>query len=872
MAVTPMMQHYLQTKEKYKDSILLYRLGDFYEFFNEDAIEMSKALDLTLTSKSCGTNEKAPMCGIPVQTVDSYIEKMVKLGYKVAVCEQLSEPVKNSKTPVERDVIRVITSGTLIEETILDSKFSNYLLCVFEKNGDLGVAFCEVSTGEFKTLEFSGEEDNYIKLNDFLVSLNIGEIICNQIAKEKLDKLPVAKMDLLPKINMYYDWAFEYSNANKSLETHFKSNYISIFELDKNKLSICACGALMQYLNETQKNALYHINKISKYESEIYLTLDVNTKRNLEIHETFKERRKRGALIWLLDNTKTNMGSRLLKNWIGHPLRNEKLINERLDAVEELCSKLILRDNLGFELAHIYDIERLVGRIACVGLHPKHCVNLAQSLKIVPEIKKIMSNFKSSKLVNLYKNIENFEQVYEELEKAFILDPPTQIKDGGFIKEGYSQELDELRDVSQKAVLWINKLEQTERENSNIKNLKLLYNRVHGYFFEVNKSQSHLVPLHFIRKQTVANNERYVTKELKELEEKILSANDEAIKLEQKLFLSIKKKLISIIPNLQKLGNVLAEIDCLNSFANSAIRNNYVKPKINSKIDHIKIIDGRHPVVESLLKDGQFIPNDTYLNNTTDKTMIITGPNMAGKSTYMRQVALITLMAHLGSFVPAKQAEISICDRIFTRVGASDDVTFGQSTFMVEMSEVANILHNATDNSLIVLDEIGRATSTFDGLSIAWSVVEFLSQKMNAKTLFATHYHELTELEGLMPGVKNYRILLKEINNSIVFLRKIVRGGANRSFGIEVASLAGLPKEVIERAKQISKKLETSDVNYKITTSNEDLKQKNEEKKKNYAKIIGILQDIKIENVTPLAAFEILNDLVEKIKKENSDE
>lgn len=449
-----------------------------------------------------------------------------------------------------------------------------------------------------------------------------------------------------------------------------------------------------------------------------------------------------------------------------------------------------------------------------------------------------MSNFKSSKLVNLYKNIENFEQVYEELEKAFILDPPTQIKDGGFIKEGYSQELDELRDVSQKAVLWINKLEQTERENSNIKNLKLLYNRVHGYFFEVNKSQSHLVPLHFIRKQTVANNERYVTKELKELEEKILSANDEAIKLEQKLFLSIKKKLISIIPNLQKLGNVLAEIDCLNSFANSAVRNNYVKPKINSKIDHIKIIDGRHPVVESLLKDGQFIPNDTYLNNTTDKTMIITGPNMAGKSTYMRQVALITLMSHLGSFVPAKQAEISICDRIFTRVGASDDVTFGQSTFMVEMSEVANILHNATDNSLIVLDEIGRATSTFDGLSIAWSVVEFLSQKMNAKTLFATHYHELTELEGLMPGVKNYRILLKEINNSIVFLRKIVRGGANRSFGIEVASLAGLPKEVIERAKQISKKLETSDVNYKITTSNEDLKQKNEEKKKTMQKLL----------------------------------
>lgn len=866
MAISPMMQHYLQLKEKYKDAVLFYRLGDFYEFFFEDAIEMSKVLDLVLTGKDCGLDQRAPMCGIPYHSAQSYIEKLVKLGYKVAICEQLTKPKKGVKI-VDRDVVRIITNGTLVEENMLDETKSNYIACIYENEGNVGVAYCELTSGDFLTLEFKGEEA-VEKLNDYLVSISPSEIITNQTALSLQDKLISFKLGLLPKFNEYYAWVFNEKSADQNLKDQFGENYSKIFELDKMPFSKIACGALIGYLLEMQKTALHHINKITKAQNSGYMILDINTKRNLEINETIKDRRKNGALLWLLDNTKTSMGARLFRSWLQNPLYNSKEINARLDAVEEFVLKIRLREGVSSCLSKIKDVERIIGRIAVSGLNPKHCLALVQSLKQIPELKNTLNGVTSKKLVGLTENIADFSEITNLLENAIDEDAPAMMKDGNFIKQGFNKELDDLRNISQTSLDWLNNLERIEREKTGIKNLKISYNRVFGYFFEVNKSQSHLVPLYFERKQTVANNERYVSPELKEIEEKILSASESAIKLEHKLFLEIKERLIAEIPKLQVLSKVLAELDCLCGLATVAVKNNYVKPKINEKINHIKIIEGRHPVVEKFLKDSMFIANDTYLNSDTDKTMIITGPNMAGKSTYMRQVAVIVLMAHIGSFVPAKEAEICLTDRIFTRVGASDDLAFGQSTFMVEMSEVANILHNATDKSLIVLDEIGRGTSTFDGLSIAWAVVEFLSEKMSAKTLFATHYHELTELEGFMPGVKNYKISLKEVNGEIIFLRKIVRGGANKSFGIEVASLAGLPKEVIERAKAISTDLEESDLNHKLAVPTIKKTEQVAKKKINYSEIVGILSDINIEKLSPLNAFEILRDLAEKVQKE----
>ena len=867
---SPMMTHYLNLKEEYKDAVLFYRLGDFYEFFYEDAIEMSNVLDLTLTAKSCGKDiPKAPMCGIPFHSADAYIEKLVKMGYKVAVCEQLTEPKQGNI--VERDVVRIISSGTLIEENLLDDKVNNFIVCIYEKNDKYGVSYADLSTGEFKTVEFT-DLNSFSNLNDFLASINIGEIICNQSAKEKCENLLVKKLDLLPRFSVYFDWAFSSANCEQVMDSQFGQNWINIFELNQNKHSIIACGALIQYLNEHQKKTLCHINKIQKFKNKDYLTLDVNTKRNLEIMETLKDRRKKGSLLNLLDNTKTAMGARLLKIWLSQPLCNDKLINLRLEAVEELCSKLIQRDSLNTNLSKISDIERIVGRIACSGLNPKHCVNLSKSLSVIPEIKKTLSVFKSKKLVSLFESIEDLSEIADILTRAISTNYDINLKEGGFINPGYNEELDQLYLLQKNAVDVINEMQVEEREKTGIKNLKIDYNRISGYYIEVNKSLGHLVPESYIRKQTISNNERYITPQLKALEEKILNCKELAIKLEQKLFAEIKAKLVEIVPSLQSLSSVIAEIDCLTSFANCAVKNGYVKPTINSKLDHIKIVGGRHPVVESILSKDEFIPNDTYLNTTTDRTMIITGPNMAGKSTYMRQVAIITLLAHIGSFVPATQAEVCVCDRIFTRVGANDDLAFGQSTFMVEMSEVANIVQNATEKSLVILDEIGRGTSTFDGLSIAWAVVEYISNNLKSKTLFATHYHELTELEGVLSGVKNYRISLKEFNGNIIFLRKIVRGGANRSFGIEVASLAGLPKSVIERAKSISKVLEKSDVNLKVNDINHETMANNNQAVKDHKEIINIISEINMNTVSPMTAFEILNDLVEKYKKENQDE
>ncbi|MGI5841908.1 MAG: DNA mismatch repair protein MutS [Christensenellales bacterium] len=865
MAISPMMQHYLQTKEKYQDAVLFYRLGDFYEFFYEDAILMSKVLDLTLTGKDCGLEERAPMCGIPYHAAEGYIEKLVKLGYKVAICEQLTAPQKGVKI-VERDVVRIVTSGTLVEENMLDQNKNNYIVCIYKNKENLGISYCEISKGEFKVFELN-ISNSLEKLNDFLSQLAPSEIICNSEAKQLESTLQVCLLGLTPRFYTYFDWAFDATQAENANKMQFGNNYKRVFELDKQKFAVVSSGALLQYLFETQKTTLHHLNKIAKHQFDKNMIIDVNTKRNLEILESLKDKRKKGTLLWLLDQTKTSMGARLFRDWISAPLYDEKEINLRLDAVQELVSKLILRESLTQELAQLKDIERIIGRIATSGLHPKHCLALASSLSKVPLIKKITSSFKTDKLTSLSNGILDFSEITTLLNNAISPDAPANMKDGGYIREGYNKELDALRNVATQGVNWVNELEMQERERTGIKNLKISYNKVHGYFIEVNKSQTAFVPLNYERRQTIANNERYITEELKEIENKILNSNELSIKLEQEIFAFIRQELIKEIPKLQILGQILSEIDCLTALAITAVKNNYIRPKVSKKLDCIKIIEGRHPVVEAFLKENLFIPNDTYLNTTTDKTMIITGPNMAGKSTYMRQVALITYMAHIGSFVPAKEAEIALTDRIFTRVGASDDLAFGQSTFMVEMSEVANILHNATNNSLIILDEIGRGTSTFDGLSIAWSVVEYLSQNMSAKTLFATHYHELTELEGLLDGVKNYKILLKEVGNEIVFLRKIVRGGANKSFGIEVASLAGLPKNVISRAKEISNILEKSNLEHKISITHLENNPVLEEKQNNSREIISILSDIKIETISPLTAFDILNDLVQKLKK-----
>lgn len=862
MALTPMMQHYLSLKEKYKDAVLLYRLGDFYEMFFEDAVEISKVLDITLTARDCGLEERAPMCGVPYHSVDNYIAKLIKEGYKVAICEQLTEAKKGAR--VERDVIRVITPGTIIEDNLLEELKNNYILCIYQSQEKIGVAYSDISTGEFYTTEF--KEDIISNLNDLVVRINPAEIICNEEALSSLNEMPASKLMTLPKFDIYYNWAFEEGRAIKNLKNQFSNVVLSVYEINEMPFAIGASGALIEYLTETQKKNLIHINKIKKIDTAKYMILDVIARRNLELVETIRERKKKGSLLELLDNTKTSMGGRLLRNWLDQPLTNSKEINLRLSAVEELCKNLILRDTLSTELSKVSDIERLTSRIGLALILPRECNKLKNSLSILPNIKKLLSITKAKKLNGFFENIKDFSQIFNLLESSIMEQPSQNMRDGGFIKNGFNAELDELRQIKQFGAEWIAELEVREQNETGIKNLKIKFNNVYGYFIEVNKNLCEQVPINYHRKQTVGNNDRYFIEELKIIEEKILSAEEKSIKLEQQIFFEIREKLIEYIKDFQDVSNIISELDCLLSLSQLAVKNNYIKPLINDKIKHIKIIDGRHPVIENHLKDGQFIANDTFLDSEKDKIIIITGPNMAGKSTYMRQVALITLLAHIGSFVPAKYAEISIVDRIFTRVGASDDLSLGQSTFMVEMMEMANILHNATDESLIILDEIGRGTSTFDGLSIAWSMVEYLCKNMKAKTLFATHYHELTELEGLLEGIKNYKINVKEINNSIVFLRKIVRGGANRSFGIEVAGLAGLPEKVISRAKEISYDIEQHDLNARLGQKQVEDNSELQLKIKNNLHIIEYLKDLKIEKITPLESFEILVDLLKQIK------
>lgn len=862
--LTPAMLHYWHLKQQYPDCVVFYRLGDFYELFFEDAVEISRVLDLTLTGKSCGLKDRAPMCGVPYHSADTYIAKLVNKGYKVAIAEQLSEPTKGQI--VERDVVKIVTAGTITEESMLEGNKNNYILCLYYNNNQLAVAYSDILTGEFHLYHYEDEVEN--KFSNLFSRINPSQVIGNKEAKVFYNNLAIQNLGNLPKFEEYYDFAFNIAKCKENIKLQFGENALNVFELKKD-MEIIVVGALTQYLLETQKRSMKNINKILTHRKDNFLNLDMNTRRNLEIVEAIRDKKRYGSLLWLLDKTRTPMGARLFRSWLDQPLTDSALINARLDGVEELCKSLIMRDKLKLSLSNIRDIERISGKIGYGNVTPRDLESLGNSLAVLPEVVSALNGVKSKTLQKLVSGIGDFSALCDLLKKAIKENPPVSTREGEFIKDGFNEDLDSLRNAKKNSRRDVDELEKREREATNLKNLKINYNSVFGYYIEVSKSQSELVPLRYIRKQTLTNAERYTTNELKELEDRVLNANENAVKLEEKIYRTLIDYLTNYISYFQDLSKTIAKLDSLLSLSECAVKYNYVRPTINKNVKEIKIEGGRHPVVEQFVKNGNFISNDTLLDNADNSMMIITGPNMAGKSTYMRQVAIITFMAHIGSFVPAKSAEISITDRIFTRVGASDDLAFGQSTFMVEMSEVALILANATEKSLVVLDEIGRGTSTFDGLSIAWAVVEYIAKNIKCKTLFATHYHELSDLEGVLEGVKNYKITVKEIGDAVVFLRKIVRGHANKSFGVEVAKLAGVPKKVIDRAKEISENLER--VNKKLDLdifSEDEERQRAEQNNKLGQKILSILKDVDMNRMTPMESFEFLNDLVNSAKGE----
>ena len=797
MAVSPMMQQYLQIKEQYKDAILFFRLGDFYEMIFDDAILVSRELELTLTGKDCGLSERAPMCGVPFHAAETYLARLIEKGYKVAICEQMSDPA-TTKGLVEREVIRVVTPGTVIETNMLEDTRANYILCVCVQKKRAGVAFADVSTGEFRYFTL---EDMRLNIADELARIQPREIIAND---------PSALAVSVPdnRVSAFDEDAFAYAHAAKCLREHFHKS-IADLGMESEKLSVCAAGALLAYLTATQKNALTHIVELRPYARSSFMALDRAALRNLELTQAVQGRGRRGSLLSILDRTETAMGGRLLREWIERPLRDAEKIGERLDAVECFTRRPFEANALREALSGVYDIERLLSRIAYDALNARDCLSLRASLQAVPLIKKDAAACEAGLIANCAAALDPMEDITAVLSRAIDEAAPLSVREGGMIRAGYSDELDQLRDISQNGKAYLAEMEQREREATGIKNLKIGYNRVFGYYIEVTRSFYDLVPYRYVRKQTLANCERFITDELKELERRILGAEENAVRLEYQLFCEIRETLKQALPRLSATAGALKALDALLSLARVAQENEYVRPAINDE-GRYEIIDGRHPVVEEALGRALFVPNDTHLDQE-HRLMVITGPNMAGKSTYMRQVALITLMAHIGSFVPAASADIALTDRIFTRIGASDDLYGGRSTFMVEMSEMANILKFATSKSLLILDEVGRGTSTFDGLSIAWAAVEHIAQKCGARTLFATHYHELSELEGRLEGVVNYRITAKEQGEDVIFLRKIVPGGADRSYGVAVAKLAGLPAGVIARARQIMARLEVDD-------------------------------------------------------------
>ena len=864
MALSPMMQQYMRIHAQYPDCLLFFRLGDFYELFFEDAKTASRELELTLTGKECGLEERAPMCGVPYHAVNTYVEKLIGKGYKVAICEQMEDPA-TAKGLVERDVIRVITAGTVTDPTMLEDKSNNYLVCVCFSGKKIGLAWADVSTGEFFAME-----PTETMLRPEIARLRPMEMLTNdgEALREKTEAgLPAASEQPAA-------W-FQPRQAEEALLEHFRLASLTPLGLEEHPAAICAAGALMRYLRETQKNALEHMRSLRFAENGRTMLLDPGTRRNLELTESLRGRGRKGTLMSLLDKTATAMGGRLLKSWIEEPLLDISEIRARHDAVEALCDQPVLRESLRDELAGVYDMERLLSKVAYRSMNARDCLALGASLKKIPEIKALLRDEKSGELARIREELDPLEDLTALLERAIHPDAPIQITEGGIIRDGYNALLDSYREAQSSGKQWILDMERREREATGIKNLRIQYNRVFGYYIEVTKSFLHLVPDRYTRKQTLAAAERYMTPELKEIEQKIIGAQEQSVRLEMQLFTEIRDRIGERIDGIQRNCAAVKRLDVYQSLSRTATENRYVRPEMTED-GTLTIREGRHPVVERSMTDGAFVANDTMLDTGENRMMIITGPNMAGKSTYMRQVALICLMAQIGSFVPAAEAHLPVCDRIFTRVGASDDLASGQSTFMVEMSETAYILRNATARSLIILDEIGRGTSTFDGLAIAWAVVEYIADKnkIGAKTLFATHYHELSELEGHLEGVKNFCVSVREHGEDVIFLRKIVRGGADKSFGVHVARLAGVPHEVIVRAHEIQARLEVSDINQ--NTIGQNILGENETPRMNeqvdlfeYRKteIINELQSLDVMALTPMDAINRLFLLREKARK-----
>ena len=865
---SPMMQHYLDTKKEYSDCILFYRLGDFYEMFFDDAITVSRELEITLTGKECGQPQRAPMAGVPFHAAENYIARLISKGYKVAICEQMEDP-KEAKGMVKREVIRVVTPGTVIESNLLEEKKNNYIMSIYKTGIYYGIAICDVSTGDFYATEIK-ENNNFSKLLDEISRYTPSEIIVNTMMFESKSDISKIKDRFNVYVSLEKDENFvDETELLFNMYNVLDENGNKIKKEDENSLSIPAINALLTYLTETQKTNLDHINTIKIYSITKYMALDINARRNLELTEKMRDKSKKGTLLWVLDKTSTSMGGRLLRRWINDPLIDVKQINKRLDSVKELKNSLILRGDITESLKKVYDIERLAGKIAYGNANGRDLISLKNSVAQLPEIKQILAKAESPLLKDLYDELDTLQDIYELIENSIVEEPPISVKEGGIIKLGYDEEIDTLKKATTEGKTWIVNLEAKEREETGIKGLKVGFNKVFGYFIEVTKSNLSMVPDRYIRKQTLTNCERYVTEELKNLENQILGAEEKVINLEYKAFTEIREKIEHQIQRIQKTSAIVATLDVLVSFATVAEDMNYVKPEVDES-GIIDIKDGRHPVIEKMCSAGEFVPNDTYLDKNNNRLAIITGPNMAGKSTYMRQVALITLMAQIGSYVPASSAKIGVVDKIFTRVGASDDLSMGQSTFMVEMMEVATILKEATANSLVILDEIGRGTSTYDGLSIAWAVAEYIADKTEcgAKTLFATHYHELTELEEKVEGVKNYSIAVKEKGEDIVFLRKIVNGGTDESYGVHVARLAGVPTNVTKKANEILKGLERKNIlnnkviekeNKKVVAGQVDIF--------NFklAEVASEFDKIDVNSLTPIDALNTLVRLKEKL-------
>ncbi len=869
----------METKSQYQDCILFYRLGDFYEMFFEDALTASRELEITLTGKNCGQEERAPMCGVPYHAAENYLNRLVSKGYKVAICEQVEDP-KTAKGIVKRDVVRIVTPGTNLDTQALDETRNNYIMCIVYIADRYGVSVADISTGDY----FVTEIPDSARLMDEIYRFSPSEIICNEAFYMSGMDLDGMKERLGITIYSLDSWYFDDEVCRRKLLEHFKVSSFAGLGLADYDCGVISAGALLQYLLETQKNSMSNLTHITPYASGKYMMLDSSTRRNLELCETLREKQKRGSLLWVLDKTKTAMGARTLRKYVEQPLIDKSEITKRLEAVGELKEQAVSREEIREYLSPVYDLERLVTKITYGSANPRDLTAFRCSLEMLPPIRYILEEMQCGLLKNIYKDMDALEDLCALIKEAIQEEPPIAMKEGNIIRDGYNEEVDKLRRAKSDGKEWLAKLESDEREKTGIKNLRIKYNKVFGYYLEVTNSYREMVPDYYTRKQTLANAERYITPELKELEDMILGAEDKLYALEYEIYCQVRDTIAAEVERIQKTAKAVAALDAFASLALVAERNNYVRPNINEK-GVIDIKEGRHPVVEQMIPNDMFISNDTYLDDKKHRISIITGPNMAGKSTYMRQTALIALMAQVGSFVPAKSADIGLSDRIFTRVGASDDLASGQSTFMVEMTEVANILRNATSKSLLILDEIGRGTSTFDGLSIAWAVVEYISDTklLGAKTLFATHYHELTELEGKVSNVNNYCIAVKEKGDDIVFLRKIVKGGADKSYGIQVAKLAGVPELVIERAKEIVEELSNEDITARVSEiAVKEKSAKKSQKVKKYDEVdiaqmslfdtvkdddvLEELKNLDVGNMTPIDALNTIYRLQNRLK------